>query len=210
MHAALANGKTSGSTTESRQSGRGPALWCGVLLILFGLFAASPNIIWDIDDTSALVILLAFAGLVETFAGILDHRAGGRTAAMNVVLGLASVAVALLLLTPGWGSASSLVYLLTIWLLGRGLVDLLGSALMRSAIVGDARMMRASIDLFLGVLSWIMVLVVPWLELLIGWPESSTSVVRTLAGLSVVAAGVFLTVESRVYGSVQVAARERA
>lgn len=198
MHAENAPRNADASVRKSQGSVRRPAFWCGLLLILFGFSAAGLMAGQEIGERKALIILLISAGLVEGFAGIIDHRAGGRTAAMDVLLGILSIAAGSLLLTPGWGSASSLVYLITIWLLVRGLVDLLGSALMRNAFIQDARMIRAAVDLALGLLSWVALMIVPWWELLFGWPESSVSVIGTLAGVSVVAAGAFLIVESRV------------
>ena len=208
MHARLAQENASGSARDGRPQARRPAFWCGTLLILFGLSTAAFMAAQEIGDTKALVILLVSAGMVEAFAGILDHRAGGRTAAMDVLLGFLSIAAGALLSTPGWGSASSLVYLITIWLLARGLLDLIGSALMRSEIIQDARMIRAGVDILLGLLSGIALVVVPWWELLFGWPESSVGVIRTFAGLSVVAAGVFLIAESRVRRAEPVAAAD--
>ena len=177
---------------------RRPTFWCGSLLILFGASGAAFMASQNIGDVKAFVLVLISAGAVEAFAGILDHRAGGRTALMDIILGIASIAAGSLLMAPGWSSASSLANLIMVWLLARGLLDLVGSALMRSEIIQDARMIRASIDLVLGLLSLIALFIIPWLELLIGWPETSVGVIGAFAGLSVVATGAFLISESRV------------
>jgi uncharacterized membrane protein HdeD (DUF308 family) len=197
MHPRLAQENDSRSMRNRKSSIRRPAFWCGVLLILGGLSAAGLVPSREIGDTKTLVILLLSAGTGEALAGILDHRAGSRTASMDILLGLLSMMTGALLATPNWSSASSVVYLITMWLLARGLLDLVGSALMRDEIIQDGRMIRAGIDLLLGVVSWVAIVVVPWWELLFGWPESSVGVMRTFAGLSVVAAGGFLITASR-------------
>jgi uncharacterized membrane protein HdeD (DUF308 family) len=199
MRAMLAQGTAGGSSRSDESPVRRPAFWCGALLIVLGLSAAGFMARQEIRDTNALVLLLVLAGTVEAFAGILDHRAGGRTASLDILLGLGSIAAGALLSTPGWGSASALVYLLTIWLLARGLLDLVGSALMRSEIIRDARLIRGGADLILGTLSAVALLVISWWEILFGWPESSVGMIRTFAGLSVVAAGAYLVTESRVW-----------
>jgi len=187
-----------GSAYDGRSPVRRPAFWCGALLILLGLAAAVFGPLLEIGVTKMLVILVVSAGTVEAFAGMLDRRAGGRTAAMDILLGLMSIGAGGLLSTPGWSSASALVYVITLWLLARGVVDIVGSIFMRSEIIQDARMIRAGLDILLGVLSWMALLVVPWWELLFDWPESTVGVIRTFAGLSVVAAGSFLVAESQV------------
>jgi hypothetical protein len=178
-----------------------PTFWCGTLLVIFGVASVIGQGLQPAPDASIVVMLLLAAGVVEVLAGILDHRTGGVTASLDVVLGLLSIGAAFTLLAPGWDTASSLFVLLALWLIVRGLFDLIGSALMRDEIVQDARLMRSGVDLGLGAVSLIALAIVPWWEIMFGWPESSVAVIRVFAGISVIATGAFLIAESQAFGT---------
>lgn len=177
---------------------RRPTLWCGALLVLLGTGALVIPALQPAADGRTLAMLLLAAGTIEGFAGILDHRAGGATALLDVVLGLLSIGAGTMLLAPGWASASYLFVVLALWMVVRGLSDLIGSAVMRNEIIQDARLMRGGVDLGLGAVSWIALAIVPWWELMFGWPESSVGVIGVFAGISVIATGAFLIAEAQV------------
>lgn len=186
---------------DTARPARRPTTWCGAFLAVLGLAVAAIPLLRELRAPDLLIGLLISAGVVEMLAGAIDHHAGRVTAAMDVVLGLLSLAAGALLLLPGWDSAASLVIVITAWLVVRGLLDLVGSALMRNEIIQDARLVRSSIDLTLGILGWIALAVVPWWEILFGWPGFTISLIWTFAAASVIATGAFLVAESRTPGA---------
>lgn len=172
-------------------------LLCGLLMLLCGGItiiadAADPR---DVVRTTGALLLIA--GGLEIVAGIAHGRLEQTEGRLDIILGIISLAVAAyFLLSPAY-TAARFAGLLTLWLLLRGGIDMLAAFLTRDLFSEEGRLLRASVDLVLGLVSYIGLGTTAWWERLLGWPSTAAHVTFLFAGVSLAAAGLFLIGISR-------------
>ncbi|QPQ56043.1 DUF308 domain-containing protein [Allosphingosinicella flava] len=183
--------------TADHRSQRLVLLLCGLLILLCG----AATIIVDAADPRDVVrktgVLLLIAGGLEVIAGIAHRRFEQTEGRLDVILGIISLAVAAyFLLSPAY-TAVRFAGLLTLWLLSRGGIDMLAAFLTGDLFSEEGRLLRASVDLVLGLVSYIGLGTTAWWESLMGWPTTASHVTFLFAGVSLAAAGLFLIGISR-------------
>jgi hypothetical protein len=191
--------RQAGTRRRDRMAGmaRRPAFWFGLILILLGASAALLLPIGPGEAARGFALLLLGAGLIELASGALDHRAGRAAGLMDGVIGAVSIGFGTLLLLRGLESATSVHAIIFLWMVSRGVLDVAGAALMPGPLLQDVRIVRGGIDLLLGVVGWVALAIVPWWELLFGWPTDSLHALRLFAAASIVTTGLYLMSESR-------------
>lgn len=178
-------------------------LLCGLSILICGIAA----ILLDAVDPRAAVhttgYLILVAGLLEMVAGVAHGRLQRIEGRLDIILGLISVAVATyLLLSPAY-TAARLAGLLTLWLLSRGGIDMIAAFLTGDLFAEEGRLLRASVDLVLGLVSYIGLGTTAWWERLLGWPATAAAATFLFAGISLAAAGLFLIGISRARFSIE-------
>jgi len=172
-------------------------LICGVVLLACGAAA----IVADVTDPRGVVhttgYLLLAGGFAETIAGVAHRRLDQIEGRLDILLGLISLAIALYLIFSPPHTATRLAGLLTLWLLLRGGIDILAAFLTGNLVTEEGRLLRASVDLVLGVVSYIGLGTTAWWEKLMGWPATASVATFLFVGISMAAAGLFLIGISR-------------
>lgn len=168
---------------------RRPALWCGLFMIACGVMAAALPAS-DRNVAHALGYLLLAAGAAEGAVGLLGRRDRARVV-LDALLGLVSVAAGAMLLLTGDQSAWAFLSIVAAWLLARGGLDVIASFLMANLYLEEGRALRAAADLVLGLICWIGVEMVAWLEPLLGWTPTSVDTAVRFAAVSLGAAGIY-------------------
>lgn len=169
---------------------RRPSLWAGLFIFGCGIMAAALPMS-DRNVAQALGYLILAVGAAEGAAGLLD-RSGDRMRVLDVLLGLISVAAGAMLLLKGGQSAWTFLTIIALWLLARGGLDVIASFLTPNLYLGEGRAFRAAADLVLGLVCWIGVEMVAWLEPLLGWAPTSVNTAVLFAAVSLGAAGFYL------------------
>jgi uncharacterized membrane protein HdeD (DUF308 family) len=188
----------SAGTAQASLKFRRPALWCGLFIIACGIMAAAlPASARNIAH--ALGYLLLAAGAAEGAAGLLDRRGDRGRIVLDALLGLVSVAAGAMLLLTGDQSAWAFLSIIAIWLLARGGLDVVASFLMPNLYLEEGRALRAAADLVLGLICWIGVEMVAWLEPLLGWTPTSVDTATLFAAVSLGAAGIYHVGASRLW-----------
>jgi uncharacterized membrane protein HdeD (DUF308 family) len=170
--------------TSADPLGRGPhpanrwtwTMACGVLLLLAGIFClAAPGF-----TTAAIAVLLGWILLFTGIAGVLmGVRSHGSHKRWNEVLyGLGSTLVGLLVIIDPAAGAASLTLLIAIWRVWRGMIDF-GAG--RVAGPGPVRGMLLGI----GAIDWLLALL-----LLLSFPFPAVQMLGVFVGLSFVLGGV--------------------
>ena len=177
-------------TAQARLKLRRPALWCGLFIIACGMMAAvlPPS---ERNVAHALGYLLLAAGAAEGAVGLLGRRDDRARVVLDAVLGLVSVAAGAMLLLTGDRSAWAFMSIVAVWLLARGGLDVVASFLMPNLYLEEGRALRAAADLVLGLICWIGVEMVAWLEPLLGWGPTTVDTATLFAALSLGAAGIY-------------------
>jgi uncharacterized membrane protein HdeD (DUF308 family) len=178
-------------TVRANPKSRRPSLWCGLFLIACGIMAAALPAS-ERNVAHALGYLLLAAGAAEGAAGLLDRRGDRAQVILDFLLGLVSVSAGAMLLQAGDQTAWAFMSIIAVWLLTRGGLDVLASFLMPNLYLEEGRSLRAAADLVLGLVCWIGVEMVAWLEPLLGWPPTSVDTAVLFAAISLGAAGIFL------------------
>ncbi|HEY6917453.1 MAG TPA: DUF308 domain-containing protein [Allosphingosinicella sp.] len=172
-------------------------LACGLVVLACGIGA----IISDAAVTRGIVrttgYLLLVAGAAEILAGFAHRRLERTEGRLDIILGLISLAVASFLILSPAHTASRFAGLLTLWLLLRGGIDILAAFLTRDFFIEEGRLLRASVDMVLGLVSYIGLSTTAWWERLLGWPSTAAAVTFLLAGISLSVSGLFLIAISR-------------
>lgn len=172
-------------------------LLCGILILLCGAI----TIIVDAADPRAVVrttgLLLAVTGGLEIMAGMAHRRFEQTEGRLDIILGIATLAVAAYLLFSPASTAARFAGLLTLWLIFRGGMDMLAAFLTRDLFSEEGRLLRAAVDLVLGLVSYIGLVTTVWWERLLGWPASAAHVTFLFVGISLAASGLFLIGISR-------------
>jgi len=172
-------------------------LFCG--LVILGCGAAT--IIFDSAEPRGLVrttgYLVLAAGLAEVIGGIAHKRLEQVEGRLDILLGLISLAVASYLLFSPAYTAARFAGLLTLWLMLRGGIDILAAFLTSDWFTEEGRLLRASVDLVLGLVSYIGLGTTAWWETLLGWPSTAAAVTFLFVGISLAAAGLYLIGISR-------------
>lgn len=171
------------------------SLWCGLFIVACGIMAAALPVS-ERNIAHALGYLLLAAGGAEGAAGLLGRRDDRAMVIVDALLGLVSVAGGAMLLLTGDQSAWAFLSIVAIWLLARGGLDVVASFLMPNFYLEGGRALRAAADLVLGLVCWIGVEMVAWLEPLLGWAPTSVDTAAFFAAVSLGAAGVYLAVAS--------------
>lgn len=148
---------------------------CGVILLLAGIFClAAPGF-----TTAAIAVLigwiLLFTGIAGVVMGVRSHGSHKRWS--EVLYGLGSALVGLLVIIDPAAGAASLALLIAIWLIWRGMVSF-GAG--RVAGPGPARGMLLGI----GVVDWLLALL-----LLLSWPFPAVQMLGVFVGISLVLGG---------------------
>lgn len=169
---------------------RRPSLWCGLFIVGCGVMAAALPAS-ERNIAYALGYLLMAAGAAEGAAGVLGRRDDRARVFVDALLGLVSVAAGAMLLLAGDRSAWAFLSIIAVWLLARGGLDVVASFLMPNLYLEEGRALRAAADLVLGLVCWIGVEMVAWLERLLGWTPTSVDTATLFAALSLGAGGIF-------------------
>lgn len=156
------------------------ALACGLTMIALGVTIAVMPTASRAEAASLLGYALAVAGSLELLAALSGIGRGPRASvAADALLGATSFGGAFLLL---WGvpAAASAATAVMIWLIARGVIDLLAPAAMPSELLQDGRLIRAGVDLTLGLLTLVALTIIPWWTYSSAgpappWPQSSFS-----------------------------------
>lgn len=178
-------------TERANSKFRRPALWCGLFIVACGIMAAALPAS-ERNVAHALGYLLLAAGAAEGAAGLLDGRGDRVRCFLDLLLGLVSAAAGAMLLLTGDESAWAFLSIVAVWLLARGGLDVVASFLMPNLYLEEGRALRAAADLVLGLICWIGVEMVAWLEPLLGWAPTSVDTAVLFASVSLGAAGFYL------------------
>jgi len=148
---------------------------CGVLLLLAGIVClAAPGF-----TTAAIAVLigwiLLFTGIAGVVMGLRSHGSHKRWS--EILTGLGSALVGLLVIIDPVAGAASLALLIAIWLVWRGMVSF-GAG--RAAGPGPVRGMLIGI----GAVDWLLALL-----LLLSWPFPAVQMLGVIVGLSLVLGG---------------------
>lgn len=170
---------------------RRPSAWCGLFIVACGVMAAALPAS-ERNIAHALGYLLLAAGSAEGAAGLLARRDDRARVVVDVLLGLVSVAAGAMLFLTGDRSAWAFLSIVALWLLARGGLDVVASFLMPHPYLEEGRALRAAADLVLGLICWIGVEMVAWLEPLLGWAPTSVDTAVLFAAVSLGAAGVYV------------------
>ena len=188
----------SGTENAPRPGGsRRLLLLCGLLILLCGIGAVLSDAVVTRGVVHTTGYLLLAAGAAEIVAGFAHRRLERIEGRLDIILGLISLAVAAFLIFSSAHTASRFAGLLTLWLLLRGGVDILAAFVTRNFFVEEGRLLRASVDLVLGLVSYIGLGTTAWWERLLGWPSTAAAVTFLFAGISLCVAGLFLIAISR-------------
>lgn len=162
-------------------------LLCGLLMILAAIAVA----LKQPADSRQTIVVTGYALLASGIAEIAIGLAGFITvrSRQEVVLGLLSILTAASLILGSPDSALSLTFLLAMWLLARGIADLLGGAFAarharRSAM---ARFLRSLLELVLGSFALIVSLTTAWWPF---WPTFTVQTVVLLVAAGLAASGI--------------------
>jgi uncharacterized membrane protein HdeD (DUF308 family) len=148
---------------------------CGVILLLAGIFClAAPGF-----TTAAIAVLIGWVLLFTGIAGaVLGFRSHGSHKRWSEVLyGLASILVGLLVIIDPAAGAATLALFIAIWLFWRGMVSF-GAG--RVAGPGPAR----GVLLGIGAVDWLLALL-----LLLSWPFPAVQMLGVFVGLSLALGG---------------------
>ena len=148
---------------------------CGVILLLAGIFClAAPGF-----TTAAIAVLigwvLLFTGIASVVLGVRSHGSHKRWS--EVLYGLASVLVGLLVIVDPAAGAATLALFIAIWLAWRGMVSF-GAG--RIAGPGPTR----GVLLGIGLVDWLLALL-----LLLSWPFPAVQMLGVFVGLSLTLGG---------------------
>jgi uncharacterized membrane protein HdeD (DUF308 family) len=148
---------------------------CGVILLLAGIFClAAPGF-----TTAAIAVLigwiLLFTGIASVVLGFRSH--GSQKRWSEILYGLASILVGLLVIVDPAAGAATLVLFIAVWLIWRGMVSF-GAG--RVAGPGPTRGMLLGI----GAVDWLLALL-----LLLSWPFPAVQMLGVFVGLSLVLGG---------------------
>lgn len=148
---------------------------CGVLLLVAGILClAAPGF-----TTAAIAVLLGwillFTGIAGVVMGLRSHGAHKRWT--EILYGLGSILVGLLVIVDPVAGAASLALIFAIWLFWRGMVEF-GAA--RVAGSGPTRGML----LLIGVVDWVLALL-----LVLSWPFPAVQMLGVFVGLSLLLGG---------------------
>lgn len=148
---------------------------CGVILLLAGILClAAPGF-----TTAAIAVLigwiLLFTGIASVVLGFRSHGSHKRWS--EILYGLASVLVGLLVIVDPAAGAATLALFIAIWLFWRGMVSF-GAG--RVAGPGPVRGMLIGI----GAVDWLLALL-----LLVSWPFPAVQMLGVFVGLSLVLGG---------------------
>jgi uncharacterized membrane protein HdeD (DUF308 family) len=147
----------------------------GVLLLVAGIFClAAPGF-----TTAAIAVLIVWILLITGVGGVaMGLRSHGSHRRWNEVLyGLGSIIVGLLVIIDPVAGAASLALLVALWLFWRGMVSF-GAG--RAAGPGPMR----GVLLGIGVVDWLLALL-----LLLSWPFPAVQMLGVLVGISFVLGG---------------------
>ncbi|WP_158702958.1 DUF308 domain-containing protein [Allosphingosinicella vermicomposti] len=189
--------------TLSREPARGERpqrfvlLVCGLLMLGCGLAAIGVEVVDPRAVIGTTGYLILAAGVIEIVAGIAQRRIEQIEGRLDIILGLISLGVGGYLIANMDGTAARLAGLLTLWLLLRGGLDLVAAFLTTDLFTEEGRILRASVDLVLGLISYIGLGTTAWWERFLGWPSTAATASFLFAGISLAAAGLFLTGISR-------------
>jgi len=148
---------------------------CGVILLLAGIVClAAPGF-----TTAAIAVLigwiLLFTGIAGVVMGARSHSSHKRWS--EILYGLGSALVGLLVIIDPVAGAASLALLIAIWLIWRGMVSV-GAG--RVAGPGPVRGMSLGV----GAVDWLLALL-----LLLSWPFPAVQMLGVFVGLSLVLGG---------------------
>ena len=172
---------------DRRAHGAAISVLCGVMIAAGGGLAfvmppADPPVARSVAGTMILA-----GGTAEMLVGLFGaHVERGWT---DVGLGLLSLAAASVLFVATDLSALSFAWLLSVWLLARGATELIGGLASARAIVlvGTARLMRATVDLTLGLLALIGALAAAFPAFLLDWPSAVLRMILLYVAISLIA-----------------------
>jgi uncharacterized membrane protein HdeD (DUF308 family) len=175
-----------------------------LILLLCGLFilgCGTASLFLPESEARGLIhrtgYLLAAAGTAEILAGFAHRRLVQIEGRLDVFLGLVSLAAGAALLLVESHTAARFAGFLTLWLLLRGGIDIVAAFLTSSLFAEEGRLIRASVDLVLGLVSYIGLGTTAWWEQIIGWPSTAASITFLFAGISLAVTGMFLIAISR-------------
>jgi len=112
-----------GSSEQQAGAGWGWILGYGVLSVLFGLYAFASPLAATFAATIVVGAFFVAAGIVSVVAGIAGRAHEGRTYA--IVFGLMSLVIGLIIALEPTTGALSLTLLVVVWLLMRGVLELM-------------------------------------------------------------------------------------
>jgi hypothetical protein len=171
-----------------RHTSAGWLFLCGLVMIASGGLAAAIEPEGPAAIATFVAWLLLASGAAELAAGLTGHHS---ERAVDMVLGLLSLAAGaeLILLPPG--SGFSFTALITTWLLARASAELLAAllAFFRDEELAAARLARAGVDLLLGLMCLILSMTTSLVDTLLGWPAVSVRSVMLATGASLIVAG---------------------
>lgn len=172
-------------------------LICGILMLGCGIATIGVETVEPraVIETAGYLILAA--GIIEIIAGIAHRRIVLLEGRLDILLGLISAGVGAFMITHTGGTAAKFAALLTLWLLVRGGLDMVAAFLTSDPFTEEGRLLRASADLVLGVVSYIGLVTTAWWERFLGWPSTAATASFLFAGISLSAAGLFLIGISR-------------
>jgi uncharacterized membrane protein HdeD (DUF308 family) len=135
------------------------------------------------------VVMIFTGGAAEAVAGRFGvHVARDR---VDIALGFLSLTAAIALSSIRDDDAFLLTALLTLWLVARGLAELIGGTLSaeRGNSAAAAWLARGAIDMLLGLLSLIGSLTTIWGQAIFGWPATIVRTILLFAAISLLVAG---------------------
>jgi uncharacterized membrane protein HdeD (DUF308 family) len=134
-------------------------------------------------------IMIGIGGTADMAAGLFGVQV--ERSRTDIALGIISIAAAIVLAFIPASDAFLLTALLTLWLMARGLTELVGAALSvdKSEAAAAARLARGGIDLLLGLVALIGSLTTIWGQAIFGWPETIVRTILLFAAISLLAAG---------------------
>lgn len=174
-----------------------PAFACGLTMIAVGAAVVAMPIGSPAEAASTFGYVLAVGGSLELLAALGGvGRSPRPCVAADALLGAVSLGAAFLLLWGVPGAAASAATAVMMWLIARGVIDLLASAAMPSEHLQDGRLIRAGLDLTLGLLTAVALTIIPWWDLLFGWPGSSMDAIGLFVAASFAATGLYVMAAS--------------
>ena len=169
------------------------AFACGVTMFGAAAAVAAMPIGSPAEAASTFGYVLAVGGSLELLAALAGvGRSPRPCVAADALLGAVSLGGAFLLLWGVPGAAASAASAAMMWLIARGVIDLLASAAMPSEHLQDGRLVRAGVDLTLGLVTAVALTVIPWWDLLFGWPGSSMRAIALFVAASFAATGLYV------------------